>query len=96
MPQILCLATGNSASTLTRRLSAVLACACAVVVLAACGSGGGTQSASGGSADGSGSSGTLGTVTIGKAVDTIGFTTVDVAEGEGYFAKEGVKVSDDW
>ncbi|GAA3707074.1 hypothetical protein GCM10023082_01320 [Streptomyces tremellae] len=29
-------------------------------------------------------------VTIGKAVDTIGFTTVDVAQAKGYFAKEGV------
>ena len=89
------LATGNSALALGRRLSAALACACAVVVLAACGSGGGTQSATGGPADGNGSSEALGTVTIGKAVDTIGFTTVNVAEGEGYFAKEGVKVSDE-
>ncbi|MCA1218550.1 ABC transporter substrate-binding protein [Streptomyces sp. 8L] len=29
-------------------------------------------------------------VTIGKAVDTVGFTTVDVAQAKGYFAKEGV------
>ncbi|WP_329454858.1 ABC transporter substrate-binding protein [Streptomyces sp. NBC_01497] len=29
-------------------------------------------------------------VTIGKAVDTIGFTTADVAQQKGYFAKEGV------
>lgn len=29
-------------------------------------------------------------VTVGKAVDTIGFTTVDVAQAKGYFAKEGV------
>ncbi|WP_212911062.1 ABC transporter substrate-binding protein [Streptomyces sp. TS71-3] len=29
-------------------------------------------------------------VTIGKAVDTVGFTTVDVAQEKGYFAKEGV------
>jgi NitT/TauT family transport system substrate-binding protein len=29
-------------------------------------------------------------VTIGKAVDTVGFTTVDVAQQKGYFADEGV------
>ena len=35
------------------------------------------------------------TVTIGKAVDTIGFTTVEVAEAEGYFAKQGIKVKEE-
>ncbi|MGW5432766.1 ABC transporter substrate-binding protein [Streptomyces sp. NPDC004059] len=45
-----------------------------------------------GVADNSAHTGSGGTtqVTIGKAVDTIGFTTVDVAQSKGYFAKEGV------
>jgi ABC-type nitrate/sulfonate/bicarbonate transport system substrate-binding protein len=34
-------------------------------------------------------------VTIGKAVDTIGFTTVDVAQSKGYLAKEGVSAKDE-
>jgi NitT/TauT family transport system substrate-binding protein len=90
------LAIGGSPWTRVRRLSAVLACASAVVVLAACSSGGGTQSGNADPAGGSGSSSpTLGSVTIGKAVDTIGFTTVDVAKAEGYFAKQGVSVSDE-
>lgn len=81
------LAPAKSTWTRARRLAAVLACASAVAVLAACSSGGGTQSGGSGSSGGS-----LGSVTIGKAVDTIGFTTVDVAQSEGYFAKEGVSV----
>jgi NitT/TauT family transport system substrate-binding protein len=52
--------------------------------LTACG-GGGSGSAS---ATGSGKAPTQ--VTIGKAVDTVGFTTVDVAQAKGYFAKEGI------
>lgn len=56
--------------------------------LTACG-GGGTHSASA-TASGSGASKGTTQVTIGKAVDTIGFTTVDVAQAKGYFAKEGI------
>lgn len=59
------------------------------VVIAAlasgCGGGGTSNSASGKS---------LQSVTIGKAVDTIGFTTVDVAQGKGYFAKEGISAKE--
>ena len=69
-----------------RRLPAVLVCAAAAVVLAACGSGG-----AGGSSPGAGPV----NVTIGKAVDTIGFTTVDVAKAKGYFAKQGVNVNEE-
>lgn len=86
---------GASARRRPHRLAAVLACAAAAVVLAACSSaassGGSSASASSGSGGSSG--GRLGSVTIGKAVDTIGFTTVDVAKAKGYFAKEGVTVS---
>jgi ABC-type nitrate/sulfonate/bicarbonate transport system substrate-binding protein len=60
-------------------------------VLAACGSGnGGLQAAGNGSQGGS----TV-NVTIGKAVDTIGFTTVDIAKAKGYFAKQGVNVNEE-
>jgi len=38
---------------------------------------------------------TLPTVTIGKAVDTIPFTAVDVAEAQGYFKQNGVKVQEE-
>ncbi len=77
-----------------RRVSAALACTVAALALAACSSGsGGSPPASGGSGGGSASSGNLGTVSIGKAVDTIGFTTVDVAMAKGYFAKEGIQAS---
>ena len=31
-------------------------------------------------------------VTVGKAVDTIGFAALDVAQAKGYFAREGVQV----
>lgn len=79
----------SSARTWARRLPAVLACASAVV-LAACGSGGGGLQAKSGS-----SGGGTANVTIGKAVDTIGFTTVDIAQAKGYFAKQGVNASED-
>lgn len=85
-------ARGSSARKRARRLPAVLTCAAAAVVLAACSSGG----SGGGQAANQGSSGGGTTnVTIGKAVDTIGFTTVDVAKAKGYFAKEGVNVTED-
>jgi NitT/TauT family transport system substrate-binding protein len=72
----------------SRRLSLALACAvAAVAALAACGPGD--------SAGPSGSGGSPGAVTIGKAVDTIGFTTVDVAKSKGYFAKQGLTVNED-
>jgi ABC-type nitrate/sulfonate/bicarbonate transport system substrate-binding protein len=71
--------------TMARRRRA-LAMAAAVVIagalLAACG-----NSSGAGKADG--------TVKIGKAVDTIGFTTVDVAQDKGYFSKQGVTVEDE-
>jgi NitT/TauT family transport system substrate-binding protein len=74
----------SSARRRARRLSAVLACASAAVVLAACGSGAGDGSPGGSTAN----------VTIGKAVDTIGFTTVDIANAKGYFARQGVNVNE--
>jgi NitT/TauT family transport system substrate-binding protein len=75
----------------TGRLAALLGCAALAAVLAACGSAGAAPSASGGGPPAGGSTG----VTIGKAVDTIGFTTVDVAKAEGYFAKAGLNVNED-
>ena len=75
----------------TRRLAALLGCAALAAVLAACGSARAAPSASGGGPPAGGSTG----VTIGKAVDTIGFTTVDVAKAEGYFAKAGLNVNED-
>ena len=39
--------------------------------------------------------GMLQTVKIGKAVDTIPFTAVDVAQAEGYFKKNGVAVEEE-
>jgi ABC-type nitrate/sulfonate/bicarbonate transport system substrate-binding protein len=84
------LARTSSARRWARRLPAVLACASAAAVLAACGSGsGGVQAADNGSSGGS-----TANVTIGKAVDTIGFTTVDVAKAKGYFAKQGINVNE--
>ena len=68
-----------------RRLPIVLACAAAVATLAACGPNSGAAPGKGGG----------GNITIGKAVDTIGFTTVDVAKAKGYFAKEGVNVNEE-
>lgn len=66
----------------------VLAGAAAVVAaLSAC-------SANAGAGPG-GSGGSPGSVAIGKAVDTIGFTTVDVAKAKGYFAKEGLSVNEE-
>lgn len=66
-----------------RRMWAVTAAVAVVAIgLTGCGAGGGTGKA--------GASGTQ--VTIAKAVDTIGFTTVDVAQEKGYFQKEGVNV----
>lgn len=57
-----------------RGLSAVAVIVALSMVLTACG----------------GASTSTQQVTIGKAVDTIGFTTVDVAGDMGYFAKQGV------
>jgi ABC-type nitrate/sulfonate/bicarbonate transport system substrate-binding protein len=73
-----------------RRLLAVAAVAATSTALTACG-GGGSSSASGDSGGG----GSTPHVLIGKAVDTIGFTTVDVAQGKGYFAKQGVGVKEE-
>jgi ABC-type nitrate/sulfonate/bicarbonate transport system substrate-binding protein len=70
-----------------RRLPIVLACAAAVATLAACGPNSGAAPGKGGGGGGN--------ITIGKAVDTIGFTTVDVAKAKGYFAKEGLNVNED-
>src|SRR6478609_2098883 len=90
--------SGVSGRKRVRRLPAALACAAIAVAVAACGSAGtgsgGGQAPAAGSSNGSApSGGNLSSVTIGKAVDTIGFTTVDVAQANGYFAKEGVKTS---
>lgn len=65
-----------------RRLSAVAAIVALGLALAGCG--GGSNGAGGGTA--------ATNVTIGKAVDTIGFTTVDVADQKGYFKQAGVNV----
>jgi ABC-type nitrate/sulfonate/bicarbonate transport system substrate-binding protein len=74
------IAHGSAAFSAVRRrargLSAVTAIVALGLTLAGCGGG----------------SGGAGRVTIGKAVDTIGFTTVDVADGKGYFEKAGVNV----
>jgi NitT/TauT family transport system substrate-binding protein len=75
----------------TRRLAALLGCTALAAVLAACSSGGAPPAAAGGGAPAGGST----SVTIGKAVDTIGFTTVDVAKAEGYFTKAGLNVNED-
>lgn len=86
-------ARGSSARKRARRLPAVLACAAVAIAVTACSGGNGGQAPAGGSTGGSssGSSATsIGSVTIGKAVDTIGFTAVDVAKANGYFAKQGV------
>lgn len=82
---------GNFAQKRVRRLAAVLACASAVVVVTACSSGSGGGQATGGGSSG----GSTVNVTIGKAVDTIGFTTVDIAKAKGYFAKQGVNVNEE-
>jgi len=67
--------------SVTAALSSVLLLA--GLGLTACGN---SASASGGSG------GKLPTVTVGKAVDTIGFSAVDVAESMGYFKDAGVNV----
>lgn len=89
---------GGSAWKRVRRPSALLACAAAAVVVTACSSSGSSGSPGGGggtaTTSGSSSAGTT-SVTIGKAVDTIGFTTVDVAKANGYFAKEGINATED-
>jgi ABC-type nitrate/sulfonate/bicarbonate transport system substrate-binding protein len=82
-------AAGLSGSTLLTRpqkrsLLTVAAVLAVGAVLTACGGGDGKNAA------GAGSDRPKTTVTIGKAVDTIGFTTVDVARAKGYFAKQGV------
>lgn len=64
-----------------RPVLALVAALLVLCVVAACGQG--TPPGPGGSPS---------EVTIGKAVDTIGFTTVDVAAAKGYFAKQGVSV----
>lgn len=65
-----------------RRCAAALASALVLAgsALAGCG------------ASASGSDGSTPTVTIGKAVDTIGFSAVDVAQAMGYFKDAGVNV----
>lgn len=84
-------ARASSARKRVGRLSGGLACAAVAIAVSACSSGGGGgQAASGGSSGNSMSS-----VTIGKAVDTIGFTAVDVAKANGYFAKEGISTNED-
>jgi NitT/TauT family transport system substrate-binding protein len=75
----------------SRRLLAAATVLAAGTALTACGGGGGSGGASG--SGGSGGSPTQ--VVIGKAVDTIGFTTVDVAQGKGFFDKEGIKVKEE-
>ena len=79
--------------TLLRRrslagLAALVACA---MVAAGCGSGGNSSSTASpaGSAGKSAAPGSS-SVKIGKAVDTIGFTTVDVALDKGYFSQAGI------
>jgi ABC-type nitrate/sulfonate/bicarbonate transport system substrate-binding protein len=69
-----------------RRLALATLSAALVTTIAACGPDSGAAG---------GSSGSGGSVTIGKAVDTIGFTTVDVAKAKGYFAKAGLNVNED-
>jgi len=64
-----------------RRICAALSCSLLVAALGLTGCG-----------SSSSSSGGLPTVTIGKAVDTIGFSAVDVAEAMGYFKDAGVNV----
>ncbi len=70
---------------LRRKLPALVAAVAVGAVLTACGGGPGAAGGSGDSQH----------VTIGKAVDTIGFTTVDVAQSKGYFAKEGVSTKEE-
>lgn len=79
----------SSSRPISRRRSLPLVAVVAVsgVLLAACG--GGKSAAAAGSGH------SLTQVTIGKAVDTIGFTTVDVAQGKGFFAKEGVSAKEE-
>jgi len=67
-----------------RRLLATAAVPVVALTLTACGGGGDAGSSS--------ESGTT-EVNIGKAVDTIGFTTVDVADAKGYFDDQGVKAT---
>jgi NitT/TauT family transport system substrate-binding protein len=74
-------------SALRRKVPALAAAVAVGAVLTACGGPGNAA------ADGPGQGGTQ--VTIGKAVDTIGFTTVDVAQSKGYFAKEGVSTKEE-
>ncbi|MEU6323970.1 ABC transporter substrate-binding protein [Streptomyces sp. NPDC047009] len=71
--------------SLHRRSRRCLTAAISSVLLLA-----GSLTACGGNSSASGSS--LPTVTIGKAVDTIGFSTIDVAEKMGYFKDAGVNV----
>jgi NitT/TauT family transport system substrate-binding protein len=65
-------------------MSGVAAAVVVAIGLTGCGAGGGTGNA--------GANKPATQVTIAKAVDTIGFTTVDVAQEKGYFTKEGVDV----
>jgi NitT/TauT family transport system substrate-binding protein len=72
-----------------RWLTAVTAALAMGVVLTACGGdGSNVDSASGANKPPT-------PVIIGKAVDTIGFTAVNVAQEMGYFAKEGVSVKEE-
>lgn len=66
-----------------RRLALAAASAAVAAAVAACAP---SVAASG---PGSGSQGGGDGITIGKAVDTIGFTAVDVAKAKGYFGKAG-------
>lgn len=79
---------------LRRKVSVIIGVMVASVVTVGCAST--AQSSTGASTGPSPSSNQhLTDVTIGKAVDTIGFTTVDVAQAKGYFAKEGVNAKEE-
>jgi NitT/TauT family transport system substrate-binding protein len=69
------------------RTAGALLAAGTLVLLAACG-GGDAEPGRGG---GGGSAAETVSVTIGKAVDTIGFTAVDIAAEQGFFEEQGVE-----
>lgn len=88
-----------------------VACIALAITMAGCSSGGSASSATptaantaasgqsdgtqGGAAQSSATQKSFTAVKIGKAVDTIGFTTADIAQAQGYFAKEGVNATDE-
>lgn len=77
---------GLGRSRIATRLVPAVAGIAIVAVTAACGgNGGGSSPASNHPVS----------VKIGKAVDTIGFTSADVAEAKGYFAKGGIKATNE-